>query len=227
MREAERSFERRMHQDARRVLLDARAEVDRVIRGLRSASEGEVLRDARREVEALAAEHGAAIEEIDQAESAAEAPREEAAIVSPGDEVQVEAFGGRPGRVVETRGDDAVVAVGAIKVTVPRTTLKRARAQTRNPEDLVPAPVQVPDVDARSEVDLRGLRVDEIEHALLVSLDQAIRADLSTFRIIHGKGTGALRERVREILRSDKRVRSYRLGSWNEGGSGVTIAELR
>ncbi|HXY31756.1 MAG TPA: endonuclease MutS2 [Gemmatimonadaceae bacterium] len=227
MREAERSFERRMHQDARRVLLDARAEVDRVIRGLRSASEGEVLRDARREVEALAAEHGAAIEEIDQAESAAEAPREEAAIVSPGDEVQVEAFGGRPGRVVETRGDDAVVAVGAIKVTVPRTTLKRARPKARDPEDLVPAPVQVPDPDARSEVDLRGLRVDEIERALLASLDQAIRADLSSFRIIHGKGTGALRERVREILRSDKRVRSYRLGSWNEGGSGVTIAELR
>jgi len=45
-------------------------------------------------------------------------------------------------------------------------------------------------------------------------------------RIIHGKGTGALRERVTELLRKDTRVRSFRLGLWNEGGSGVTIAEL-
>ena len=45
-------------------------------------------------------------------------------------------------------------------------------------------------------------------------------------RIIHGKGTGALRDRVAEMLRKDTRVKSFRLGLWNEGGAGVTIAEL-
>jgi DNA mismatch repair protein MutS2 len=46
-------------------------------------------------------------------------------------------------------------------------------------------------------------------------------------RIIHGKGTGALRAVVAEMLRKDTRVQSFRLGAWNEGGTGVTVAELR
>jgi len=45
-------------------------------------------------------------------------------------------------------------------------------------------------------------------------------------RIIHGKGTGALRERVTELLRKDTRARSFRMGLWNEGGAGVTVVEL-
>jgi DNA mismatch repair protein MutS2 len=53
-----------------------------------------------------------------------------------------------------------------------------------------------------------------------------VRADLRMLRIIHGKGTGALRERVAELLRGDRRVRAYRLGAFNEGGAGVTVAEL-
>jgi DNA mismatch repair protein MutS2 len=58
------------------------------------------------------------------------------------------------------------------------------------------------------------------------ALDAAIRADLRSLRIIHGKGTGALRARVGEMLQKDTRVRAFRLGLWNEGGAGVTIADL-
>ena len=76
-------------------------------------------------------------------------------------------------------------------------------------------------------MDLRGLRVDEMEAELLNAIDGAVRGDLRTVRIIHGKGTGALRERVAELLRGDPRVRDFRLGAWNEGGAGVTVAELR
>jgi DNA mismatch repair protein MutS2 len=53
-----------------------------------------------------------------------------------------------------------------------------------------------------------------------------VRADLKSLRIIHGKGTGALREVVNEMLRKDTRVREFRMGAWNEGGAGVTIAEF-
>jgi DNA mismatch repair protein MutS2 len=77
-----------------------------------------------------------------------------------------------------------------------------------------------------SEVDLRGLRVDEIEPALVPALDAAIQADLPRLRVIHGKGTGALRERVRELLAGDARVPSFRLGTYREGGIGVTVVEL-
>ena len=74
---------------------------------------------------------------------------------------------------------------------------------------------------------MRGLRADELESNLLQALDDAIRADLPTLRIIHGKGTGALRARVAEMLAKDTRVKQFRLGAWNEGGAGVTMAELR
>ena len=70
------------------------------------------------------------------------------------------------------------------------------------------------------------MRPDEAEAAVLQALDAAVRADLKGLRIIHGKGTGALRARVEEMLRKDTRVRGFRLGAWNEGGAGVTMAEF-
>jgi DNA mismatch repair protein MutS2 len=84
----------------------------------------------------------------------------------------------------------------------------------------------VPEVEARSEIDLRGFRVDEADAALTHAVDAAVRAELRSLRIIHGKGTGALRDRVAELLQKDTRVKTFRLGAWNEGGSGVTVAEL-
>ena len=76
----------------------------------------------------------------------------------------------------------------------------------------------------RIEVDLRGMRVDEMELELERALDQAIIEDLSQLRIIHGKGTGALRKRVGEILETDGRVKESRMGGPTEGGAGVTVA---
>jgi DNA mismatch repair protein MutS2 len=69
--------------------------------------------------------------------------------------------------------------------------------------------------------------VSEIDEHVHSASDAAVRADLRTLRIIHGKGTGALRERVAEMLAKDVRVRSHRLGAWNEGGAGVTIVEFQ
>jgi DNA mismatch repair protein MutS2 len=76
----------------------------------------------------------------------------------------------------------------------------------------------------RLEVDLRGMRVDEMELELERALDAAVFEDLAELRIIHGKGTGALRRRVTEILAEDGRVRTHRMGGPTEGGAGVTVA---
>ena len=67
---------------------------------------------------------------------------------------------------------------------------------------------------------------DEAEAELVLALDGAVAADLPWLRIIHGKGTGALRVRVAEVLQIDRRVKSFRLAPPAQGGSGVTIAEL-
>jgi DNA mismatch repair protein MutS2 len=84
-----------------------------------------------------------------------------------------------------------------------------------------------PDVDASTEVDLRGMRADDALARLQPALDAAVQSALPSLRIIHGKGTGALRELVQELLKTDPRVASQRPGGVGEGGTGVTVAELR
>jgi len=240
LRAAERSAESRARQEARQYLLEARAEVERAIREIREGAAADAgAREARRRVEELAATQAAEIDRL-EAESRRErsaagagsrgAPPDDAGI-APEDTVQLSTLGGRSGRVIELRGGDAIVAVGTMKLTVPRRSLKRVRSSAATPaatpSATVPLRGALPEEDPRSEIDLRGLRVDEMEVELLHALDGAVRGDLRTVRIIHGKGTGALRERVAELLRGDPRVREFRLGMWNEGGAGVTVAELR
>ncbi len=78
-----------------------------------------------------------------------------------------------------------------------------------------------------SEVDLRGMDTVEAVCVLQRYMDEAMRSNMSSVRIIHGKGTGALRAAVQQELRRCKFVKSFRLGVYGEGEDGVTIAELR
>lgn len=77
-----------------------------------------------------------------------------------------------------------------------------------------------------SEIDLRGMDTIEAICVLDRYLDEAMRSNLHSVRIIHGKGTGALRAAVQENLRRNKYVKKFRLGSYGEGEDGVTIAEF-
>ncbi|HXQ28743.1 MAG TPA: Smr/MutS family protein [Gemmatimonadales bacterium] len=79
---------------------------------------------------------------------------------------------------------------------------------------------------AASEVSLRGLRIDEAEGLFLKTLDDAVLAELPYLRVIHGKGTGAMRQLVHEHLRHDRRVKSFAFAPANQGGSGVTVVEF-
>lgn len=80
---------------------------------------------------------------------------------------------------------------------------------------------------AATEVDLRGM--DSVEAICVLDryIDEAMRSNMSTIRIIHGKGTGVLRTAVQQSLRKNKFIKSFRLGVYGEGEDGVTIAELR
>ena len=228
VREREREVEQASRREARQYLLEARAEVERTIRELKSASEQgeEAAREARKRVESLANEQGRELDRLGR-ETQSEPERHDPAEVSIGDFVEVETLGGRIGRVVEIRDGEAVVAVGVMKLAVPRGSLRPSRAESAAPEVAVAVRGDLPDVDAATEIDLRGLRVGEIEAIVMHAVDAAIRADLKTLRIIHGKGTGALRERVAEMLRKESRVTNFRIGAWNEGGAGVTMVELK
>jgi DNA mismatch repair protein MutS2 len=251
VREREREAERHARQEARRYLLEARGQVERAIAEIRArAAEtttafDDAARAARRSIEEAAAAQQGAVEAVELRAARDKARAEEkrggrsAAGATParanatptvtplavGDTVVVGTLDGKIGRVVQLRGAEARVTVGSLTLSVPVAQLSRTTA--------APAPTvrvglvgDVPEVEPVREVDVRGLRVDEVDDQVLQALDAAVRNDLRELRIIHGKGTGALRARVGEMLKKDTRVSGFRLGAWNEGGAGVTVAEL-
>ena len=77
------------------------------------------------------------------------------------------------------------------------------------------------------EVDLRGMDSIEAISVLELYMDEAMRSNINTVRIIHGKGTGTLRAAVHQSLKKNKYVKSFRLGLYGEGEDGVTIAEFK
>jgi DNA mismatch repair protein MutS2 len=79
----------------------------------------------------------------------------------------------------------------------------------------------------KSTLDLRGIRYEAALSELDKYLDTAVLANISPVEIIHGKGTGALRQGVTEFLRSDRRVDSYHFANANAGGDGATIVTLK
>ena len=83
------------------------------------------------------------------------------------------------------------------------------------------------EIATKPEIDLRGMNTDEAIPTMERFLDNARLAKLSTVTIIHGKGTGVLRKAVHQALKKEKRgIKSYRIGLYGEGETGVTIVEL-
>ena len=221
LRDFERDADDRAQKGARILLLEARAEVEAAISELRTSFEQgsdleESTRQARRRVEQAADRYRKTRSEARGSGRPVD--------IEVGDRVRIQATGAL-GAVIEVRSGRAVVEAGAVRLEVPVSEL-----------EVVDAPPQ-PEVraggwsapsrgQARLEVDLRGLRVDEMEIELSRALDDAILEDLAELRIIHGKGTGALRKRVAEMLDDDARVEVHRMGGPREGGAGVTVASF-
>ena len=239
VKEKERELERESRKAARAHLLEARQTVEAVIAELKAKGATELeeaAKAARRVVEQEAKGQGRALERLLEEQRAKEL---ELAKVRRGDLkrlpevgelVEATAFGNRVGTLIEVKNGLGTVAIGALKMSFPVATLVPTG---KKPERAaVSVTISNPDEDTgppmgAGEVDLRGMRVSEIDDFVSRAIDTAVRADLKALRIIHGKGTGALRERVTTMLRRESRVASHRMGLWNEGGAGVTIAELR
>lgn len=223
LKEAEKTADVRAHDDARKLLLAAREEVEEAIFQLRLAAEegrslADAAREARRRVEMAAGRHldDSSVIHVEHGEGN----------VEEGDRVRIHATGAK-GRVVDVRTNRALVEVGALRFEVALAELEPLDAASQpQPSAKSSAWRGTSDGEARFEVDLRGMRVDEMELALTRALDGAILEDLKELRIIHGKGTGALRKRVAELLRSDRRVADFRMGGPTEGGAGVTVASF-
>ena len=168
---------------------------------------------------------------------ALEAEEEIARTVEPGARARVRSLGAE-GVVLELEGDWARMDFGGKRLRVRRSELEPVRAVNRKPgtgNRRVP-----PSSGSRSavsgsrdsagptaEVNVIGQRVDEAVDAVEKALDQALLSGASSLRVIHGHGTGRLRDGLREHFRQHTSIASLRAGGKSEGGNGATILELR
>jgi len=154
------------------------------------------------------------------------APRPKVEPLRPGSVVRVASYGAE-GPIVEVRGDTLLVQLGLLKVEVPRRDVTPARPSEPRPRHAGGAPPATPAGSFPREVNVRGERVEGALEAIREYLREAHALKLESVRIVHGKGTGALRDAVRQYLREEKLVTRFEDAVPYEGGHGVTVAYLR
>jgi len=224
--ERERVLDREARNIADRYLLEARKSVEQVISDL---SEGKdlgpaAIHEARRTVEALLRENRAVDDDLMEPDPVVGVPVLDP---QPGDFVVSRALG-VAGRVAEVRTDSVIIEAGGIKLALAREDLTTpGEAMPVRKDSHASHYASLPEMEARPEVDLRGLRVDEVYACLLAAIDAAVVADLRRLVVIHGKGTGALKKEVARLVREDSRIASMRPGSFDEGSFGVTVLDLK
>lgn len=229
--------ESRLHEQLAADAEMAAHELRELVAKLRAKPDlGDVER-ARKELAAQIAEHTRKAQEAKAQKEVAVAPTGMPELV-PGAQVRLPRVD-RDVEVVEVLGDEVVVAAGAMKMRVARKELAPARG-TQKKVARFPSPVTRAEAMKKAEVlsgkpvsasgskcDVRGLRADDAIREVDGFLDSAIRRGEDSAIILHGHGTGALKQVLREHLDSSPYVRMFRPGESAEGGDAVTIVSLR
>jgi DNA mismatch repair protein MutS2 len=148
--------------------------------------------------------------------------------VAAGDRVHVISWE-QEGTVLEDLGESALVLIGSMRMTVPKTDLRRRGGPTiaREKPSAAGAAMLQTATTAQTELDVRGKRFVEAEPIVDRWIDDALLVGASPLRLIHGKGTGLLGRGLQEFLKAHASVQNVRFGNADEGGGGVTIFELR
>lgn len=149
--------------------------------------------------------------------------------IKPGDEVYVTTLSQK---AVVISGPDSkkevIVQVGIMKINVPMEKLMRDTSKKKETHRTGATQiVKQKSISAASSIDLRGQTVDEAMYNLDKYLDDVFLAGLEQVTVIHGKGTGMLREGIQSSLKRHHYVKSIRTGDFGEGGTGVTIVEIK
>ena len=125
---------------------------------------------------------------------------------------------------------NVLVQAGLIRTTVKQSNLRLVEGQSEKPKQKRGGYTTTKSKATRkvsTELDLRGMNAEEAVMELDQFLDNAVMTGINVVTVIHGKGTGVLRTAVQTFLRRNKHVRTFRLGTYGEGESGVTIVELK
>ena len=147
--------------------------------------------------------------------------------VQAGDRVVIRSIG--EGEVLEVDKNSVLVSSGMLKTRVKMSDLRllKKKEKPKTPSVTFHRTASKADSDVTTQLDLRGKTVDEALTELSFFIDKSVMLGLHEVRIIHGKGTGALRAAVQQELRRHPNIADFRLGVYGEGESGVTIAHLK
>ena len=224
--------------EAKRIVREAQAKVDAIFAELdelrrqqQKRADFQQMNDARANVRRGLNEAEALVRSRESDSEPIPAPSRPIRV---GDQVELPGVN-RAAEVLTVNADGSLVLqAGKMKMTVKHGQVRlletaeeiqkkkkqQSRAQSSSPK------IQLAS-RAASELDIRGYETLEAESVVDNYIDSAVMAELGSVTIIHGKGTGALRKAVHEILRRNKAVKSFRLGRYGEGEAGVTIVELK
>ncbi len=213
----------------RQVIEDARAEVQRdleVVRGeLRALSAALASETLTQEWLRQAADRVRQLEKEAVSAPPPPPPAPPPGTLEPGDTVLVTSLG-QTGELVALDGDEAEVQIGSFRLRTQVAGLELRHRGAARPAESGRLRVTAQTATPGLELDLRGRRVDEALPELDKYLDSAYLAGLPSVRIIHGKGTGTLRQVVRDALAQHPLIASYRPGEREEGGDGVTVVSF-
>jgi DNA mismatch repair protein MutS2 len=212
-------------EQAGEILEEAKSEADKVIRDLRKMriekhaeiKEHELI-DAKRRLEAATPEIKKSANQVNK--------KTKKHTFTPGDEVKVLTFGQKGTLLEKVTDNEWLVHIGILKMKVKEKDLEYI--STPKPVETRPmAIVQGRDADVKLELDLRGERYEAALLRVEKYIDDALLSNYPRVSIIHGKGTGALRQGVQEYLKNHRSVKKIRFGEAGEGGSGVTVVEFK
>ena len=225
LKRREKEAERQARQQARAYLLEARQRVEEALGAARGAADDAAAREARRLVEEGIRVAGEAL-----ADSGSAGQRvSDAELLPIGARVRLESGGS--GEVMEVRSDGkVVVAAGSIRMVADRASLtivsQREEPKASHRADPLSRGPSAQGAPVPLEIDLRGMTGEEAEMATVAAVDAAVLSEQPYLRIIHGMGTGVVRERVQRVVSQDRRVSRYAFAPRNQGGTGVTIVEF-
>ena len=210
--------------------MEARQRVEEALGAARGAADDAAAREARRLVEEGIREEGEWLAGQRGSGAAGQVESENAGGIIPGSKVRLETGG--TGEVAEIRPDGkAVVSLGGMRVITDLSSLTRISRREERKHRVETAPLPTRPEGTRPtapqiEIDLRGMTGDEAEVATVAAVDAAVLAEQPFLRIIHGMGTGVVRERVQRVVARDRRISRYSFATRNQGGTGVTVVEF-
>ena len=220
--------------EAERVLEEARSTAEEVFRELdemkNRANEEENAQRINEARSNLRRRLNLSEEKLRQNDAPTETNQVSSRPVRAGDTVQVKSMGMKA-EVVSVSADRVLtLRAGILNMTAREDEvllLEGVESKTKKEAARIAGSTQLRAAPISSEIDLRGMEAIEAVLAAERYLDSAVMGKLKTVTIIHGKGTGALRAAIQDMLRHNKSVKSFRLGRYGEGEAGVTVVELK